>query len=209
MAGLPAHCSKCGLTFLTPDWFAGSASIQMTGNTINCPRPGCGGLAMIGDGIYNLRDSRIAGVDGPPLAMQMLERLRGVADRARIRAKQGTAEAEQILAEVADVSPELAEKLRANHSVPAFVLILILIWLIKSVELNVTVDLNHFFDQAYHLYQGEDPESHLDDPPPERSKQPQQSPSNSTDRIAGPPSRQVRRRQEAQLRKRLKRPKRL
>ena len=208
MKGLPAHCSSCGLVFLAPNLIGGSASVHMSGNSTNCPR--CGGRAAIGDGNYQLENSRVVGFAGPAFTKLMLDRLHSVAERAKQRVKQGTAEVEEILAEVADVSPELAQRLRSKHNLPIFVLILLLIWMLKSVELNVTVDFNHLLDQAHHIYQGEDPESHLDDPlppPPERPKP--ASPSNVVDRLEGRPNRQARRRQQAQARTRPKGPARL
>lgn len=211
MDGLPAQCTKCGLTFLAQNIIGGSANVDMRGNRTNCPRPGCGGMAVIGDGKYQIRDSRVVGVDAPPSTLQMIDRLRGIASRARERVKEGAVEVEELLTEVAEVSPELAKKLRARHGLPIFAIILLLIWLIKSVELNVKVDFNHLIDQAYHLSQGQDPESHLEDPLPIPTKPAPISPppATSVDRLEGPPNRQARRRQRALARTRPKGPSRL
>lgn len=163
---------------------------------------------MIGDGDYQMRNSRVVGVDAPLSTLQMIDRLRGIAERARDRVKEGAAEVEELLTEVAEVSPELAKKLRARHGLPIFAIILLLIWLIKSVEIDVDVDLNHLIDQAYHLSQGQDPESHLEDPLPIPTKPAPMSPppAISEDRLEWPPNRRARRRQRALARTRPKGP---
>lgn len=211
MRGLPAQCTKCGHTFLVPNIVGGTGTVDMRGNMTRCPLPGCDGAAKIGDGRYQLEDSQVVGLLAPGATFQMIEKLRDITGRARERAKQGAVEVEELLTEVAEVSPELAKKLRARHGLPIFAIILLLIWLIKSVELNVKVDFNHLVDQVYHISLGEDPESHLEDPLPIPTKPAPMSPppATSVDRLADPPNRQARRRQRALARTRPKGPSRL
>ena len=162
MEGLPARCTKCGHTFLTRAISVGSGTLSVSGNKISCPQPGCGGWADIGSGLFLAKAGDITLQHGPPLTHEMIRKLKEIAENAKTRFDKGSIGAEQILSEIADVSPELSKKLRANHSFGVFALILLLLWVVKSVELNVDIDLNHLIDQAYHLSQKEDPELHWD-----------------------------------------------
>jgi hypothetical protein len=84
-----------------------------------------------------------------------MERLATVAKNAREKALA----ADDIIAEVAEISPEFATKL-AHYSLPAWLLIVLLIWMVKSVQLSFEVDINKLIDQAHHLWKGEDPNFH-------------------------------------------------
>lgn len=199
-----------------PNIFGSTNRVGLFGTSTTCPR--CGGRANIGSGRYRVNAGEVEIISGLPSTFELFEALREVVDRAKAKAKQGTAQAEEILAEVADVSPELANKLRAKHTFPVFVLILLLVWLIKSVELKIDIDLNHLIDQAYHVMQGDDPELHLDTPvpaapnllpPPSRPEPSQLPPTTLAGKPAIPPNRQARRKQKAQARRRPKGPSRL
>jgi hypothetical protein len=210
--GVPAKCLVCKFEFAAPGIFGGGGggSLTLSGGGTNCPR--CGGFAAFGSGRYTLVGNHLDFQSGPPATAELISRLRGIATRARDKVKTGTADAEQILAEVAQVSPDLAKKLRAKHALPTFVLILLLIWLVKSFELSIKVDLNHLLDQAYHVWQGDDPAAHLDDPPPKppaapapSNKGPEPLPELAPATVAIHailPNRQARRRRQAQARKR-------
>jgi hypothetical protein len=162
MTGTVAQCESCGCIFDTPDLFKAAPGVTMYFEGLSTLCPLCGGYAKIGDGAYLAGpDGQLDFVAGPPLSVAMANALRSVAQRAR----QTGAKAEEILAEVADISPELASKLRSRWPLPAFAIILILLWLIKSVELSVTVDLNKLIDQAYHLSEEEGSDAHLDASP--------------------------------------------
>ncbi|AMK16919.1 MULTISPECIES: hypothetical protein [Sphingobium] len=195
MAKVPAHCGHCGLQFYSENFIGGSGAsgITLKGNRTNCPR--CGGWANLADGIFNLHDDQLELVDGPPLTRAMMAQLRLIAEKAKLKA----ADAEELLAEVAEVSPELAEKIR-GRGLPYFVIVLLIIWLIKSVNLNVTVDLNRLIDQAVGAEQSEKPDQLFDIPLP---NQPELSPSGSLvyETEIAPLSRQVRRQLERQAHK--------
>jgi hypothetical protein len=128
-----------------------------------CPK--CGGSIEIKEGMFHIADGGYRLVDAPSDTHQTFARLTDIAMRARDRLREKTIESEEILAEIADVSPQLATKLRAK-GLPIFVLVLVLLWMIKSFELGVKVDLNHLIGQAYHWSHGEDPDEHLDAPLP-------------------------------------------
>lgn len=119
----------------------------------NCPR--CGRHADILDGTYEIRESKLVGLSGPEITLQVAERLRAVAKRAR----DGEIKAQEIIAEIAGISPELAEKLTSKKSMGVGILILILIMIFKSVTLDIKIDVNRLIDQAMGMAdaQGEHP----------------------------------------------------
>lgn len=191
---------------------AGIAMVQFTDSKTNCPK--CGGPAQIGDGTYRLEDEALTLVAGPPMTWDMIAALKGVVDEA----KKHSSTTDDILASIADISPELAATLKSKFALPAFALILLLIWLIKSVELNVTVDLNRLIDQAWSvandvpLVQQESFDTDALEIPddaivPADPIQPNPLtiaalPSNEGDRLAPMPNRKARRQAAARSRKR-------
>ena len=134
------QCIKCNIAFDIDFGYDGMLQMQNCGTT--CPK--CGGEADIVDGAYHHKDGELIGVTGSFLGAELAERLKGVIKKA----KQKKSDSIELLADIADVSPGLAEKLKSKVNFPSLVMILILIWLIKSVELNVTVDVNKLIDQA-------------------------------------------------------------
>lgn len=162
MAKIPAHCTHCGLQFYSDSFIGGSGArnITLRGNKTNCPR--CGGWANFVDGVFDLQDDQLHLVNGPPLTHAMMARLQQVIDRAKAQ----IGESERLLAEVADVSPELAAEIR-KRGLSYFVILLVLIWLIKSVSLNVTVDLNRLIDQAVDVKKNQEIDDVLETPFPQ------------------------------------------
>lgn len=200
MAGPPARClnPQCGYVFELTNLFGGSgpiAIIEMRGNSTRCPR--CGSSAHMADGVYEYSDGTLKLKHGPPLTRSMINELAAIANGARKK----TIETEELLAEIAGVSPELADKLR-EHSLSYFVIVLFLVWLIKSVSLDITVDVNKLIDQARGTATGNSTPSVLETPLP--------SPEPGSDalphatmamQLEVPMSRQVRRQLERQSRK--------
>lgn len=148
MQGVPAYCSYCGHVFLAPNLVGGAVGSQFVikNSATFCER--CKHPASIADGYYRMSQTGLVLVNGPTITRHIVDRLAAIANRAREQAKKGTISAEEFLTEISDVSPELAEKLKAKHSLPVVVLVLVLIWLIKGVNLNITVDVNRLIDQA-------------------------------------------------------------
>ena len=147
MASPPAKCTNvfCGYVFpATAFDFSNSFGITIKNCSVDCPK--CGSGAQVGDGVYNAPGNKIELVNGPPLTAQMMLQLGHLVQKV----KSGALRAEEFLPEIADVSPELAKKIR-EHGLPSFVVILIIIWLIKSVSLNITVDINRLIDQAFEV----------------------------------------------------------
>ena len=200
MAGPPARClnPQCGYVFELTNMFGGSGAISniyMQGNSTRCPR--CGSSASMADGVYEYSGSFLKLKHGPPLTRAMIDDLAAIARAA----KEKTIDAEEFLAEIADVSPELAAKLR-ERGLSYFVIVLVLIWLIKSVSLNITVDVNQLIDQARGAATENCTPSVLDLPLPSPEPGSNESPHPTLAiQMEAPMSRQVRRQQERKAKK--------
>ncbi|WP_306094989.1 hypothetical protein [Qipengyuania flava] len=197
MADLPATCPSCKIHFPVANPVAGNVRKQiMMGNRATCPK--CGGLAIMHDGEFELRENQLIFIDGPPLTATVLKDLERIASKATA----GELTADEILAEVAGVSPELAKKLRSKGLGP-LVLIIILVWLVQSCTLNITVDINELIDQANGAAQSKSIEQVRDDPPPLPAINEFGSPNASlAKQLPTKESRQVKRHRERLARKR-------
>jgi len=139
---------------------AGVSGITIVGCTVDCPR--CGGRAVIGDGTYSNVGDELRLDAGPLSTRSIISELNRIAKNAQEK----RLTTDEVLAEIADVSPELATKLKGIGSWPVVGIVLLLFWLVKSVTLDLKVDVNWLIDQAWHIAHGQDPESHLDTAPP-------------------------------------------
>lgn len=168
MPGPPCKCTKCGHVFETGlIAFGPDASGTFINCATNCPR--CGGPAEIGDGSYT-RVGDILRLDAGPLSTrQIIDELNRIAEKAL--AEHLTTE--EVLAEIADISPDLAKKLKSVGPWPVVGILMFLFWLVKSVTLDLQVDVNWLIDQAWHLSHSQDPDQHLDTPPPDFPLKPQ------------------------------------
>lgn len=175
-----------------------SLNITIENVSETCPR--CGGRAYAGDGTYSHAGGKLKVDKGPPRTHALVAELKRIAEVARAR-KLTT---EEVLAEIADVSPGLAKKLKGIGPWPVAGLLLFLFWLIKSVSLNMNFDVNHLIDQAWHLGHGDDPEQHLDTPPPDLKDFDIPSPTHPPELdtvIASAPNRQARRKAAARAKR--------
>jgi hypothetical protein len=204
MAGAPCHCTKCGYVFQTSvvDFGPGASATFFDCGT-DCPQ--CGGYARIGDGSYTQVGDGLRLDAGPLSTRQIINQLNRVANKARSE----SLTTEEVLAEIADVSPDLATKLKSIGPWPVVGLLIFLFWLVKSVSLDIRVDVNWLIDQAWHLSHGPDPTQHVDTPPPslpsERPRsphQPSKSPFEQTIAQSDAPNRNARRRSAAIARRR-------
>lgn len=150
----PARCRSCRHIFkATALTFQMVQTIVLERNTTRCPK--CGGVAVIGDGLYSGASGKMVFVAGPDTTRFMIAKL---ASRAK-EAKEGKIGRDELLAEFAGVSPEFAKKAE-RLGLPTFLIILFAFWLVKSFELNISIDVNKLFDQAHHWSQGVDPNAH-------------------------------------------------
>ena len=202
MAGPPCKCSTCGLVFETglveiEDGVLGSTFQNCS---VSCPR--CGGLAKIGDGTYDSVGEVLKLVSGPSDTFTLVAELEKIATNARNKGLT----AQDILTEIAGVSPDLATKLNGIGPWPVVGLLLFLFWIVKSVTLDINVDFNWLIDQAWHISHGEDPDAHLDSLPPQFPDGPASHQSPFPEPIIAhvtttPLNRQARRRAAAQKRR--------
>ncbi|MBV1917009.1 MAG: hypothetical protein KUG65_02960 [Sphingomonadaceae bacterium] len=163
MAIVPVYCEHCGASFHLNNFIGGtnSKSILLSGCMTQCPH--CGKTANIIEGKFHLQDDQLLFVDGPPLSRAMMTRLQQVIEVSQKK----SLGAEEILVEVAEVSPELAAQLR-EKGFAATVLVFVLILLMRGCELNITIDINELIDQATELKQAGDSDQSPDLPPPDR-----------------------------------------
>lgn len=139
---LPCKCLQCGFEFAQANLVGGTGTVTVTGGTTTCPN--CGGRAKMLDGIFTFDNDHVTAVEGPLQTLLSANRLGIILKKA----KSGDIEAEEIIAEIAGISPELAKKIISKGGLTVFGLILLLIWLIKSVQIDIKVDLNRLIDQA-------------------------------------------------------------
>ena len=157
MAGIPSRCNYCDLTFQSGLIDVGpNTSVSITNVDVSCPR--CGKPCQIVDGTYEAVGDLIKRVSGPRGPSKFLSDVSDIATRARSE----KLSSDDILRELADVSPEFVKKLNLGRAWPALGLILLLFWLVRSVQFDVKVDFNWLLDQAWHISHGEHPEKHLD-----------------------------------------------
>jgi hypothetical protein len=187
---LPAKCTRCGHVFPSAIKMGDAArNNSVTNCRQNCPR--CGGVAQVADGTFSVSGGALVLDHGPASSRAMMERLYGVARRA----KEEDLTAREIIAEVAEINPGLAKKLE-KKGLPAFVLLIFLFLFVRHFDVHVDVDLNKLIDQAYHIAQGQDPEQHLE----QLAKEPDATSSAAATQPAKE-SRQVRRHRERQSKK--------
>ncbi len=200
--GLLATCQSCGLTFLARGLIGGTLNAHIKNIGTNCVQ--CGGRAVLHDGVYTIRNNETVNIAGSEITKESFAKLRDLYTKHKSAAQEEKFSATELLAEIAGVSPELAEKLRRTKGMNVAVALLALFWLINSVKLDIKIDLNRLIDQAFSLVEkSSSPSNILLDPPPFPTNE--LPPTKMVGQGRGEPSRQARRRQASQERKRRKR----
>jgi hypothetical protein len=163
MAGPPCKCTQCGHVFQTGQIEIGPnvAGVTFQGCATDCPK--CGGRAHIADGTYSSTRDRLRLDVGPLKTLGIINELNRLAEKARAE----HLSAEEVLAELADISPDLAKKLKSIGPWPVVGLAILLFWLVKSFSLDLHVDVNWLIDEAWHVSHGDDPIQHIGTDPPE------------------------------------------
>lgn len=204
MQGVPAYCQGCGYIFETQGLILKNVrNATFTNSGTRCPR--CGAPASIADGTYTAKDRTISLVDGPPLTRAIVEQLTKIVEKAKVEQP----DVHDFLAEVAEVSPEFSQALRKYDRYGLHILILLMLFVLKSCDFSVKVDLNQLVDQGWHMAQGEDPNFHeLPKPAPLVPPAPDDARLFLTSGYQPPvqANRRQRRQAQAQSRKRAKRP---
>lgn len=198
MASPPAACTKCGHVFFgTAVQFSGGARPTLVGCTTTCPK--CGGVANFGDGMFVEVSGQAELVNGPELTKSMIDRLRGVYREAQ----SNNLTSAEIVSAISEISPEIAAKI-TKLDLPKAFLLLLMVWMIKSVSLDISLDLNKVIDQVANLVA-----SNKETEPAPSPILETEGPLEPRQKIAGLTSdtgisRQVRRHAERQARKGLK-----
>lgn len=152
MAGLPAHCPQCGLTFISNAISVGpNATVTMINNRTNCPN--CGGMANFLDGVFTSTGDILKVVRGPMFTKQVMARFAELMERAA----QEKTEFEIVKSEADSIDPRLGaaiEKLRGKpHWFVTFVFLMLFTALKNShfdIKHTGNVDYNQLFYQATH-----------------------------------------------------------
>ena len=203
MVGPPSYCPTCGNLFESCLINIGPNVTGITFQNVGVQCPRCGAMARIADGTYDSVSDTLELVSGPSSSRAIIEKLRELAAKSR----RENLTAKEIINEIAGISPEFALKIEQGRNWPAIGLILILIWVVKSVSLDIRIDFNWLIDQAWHIAHGEDPASHLesDAPPPFPYDPPHRAPQLPIDQVtiasAQYPNRHARRAAVARKRK--------
>ena len=193
-------CQSCGFEFIQSQLFGGSAKVTITGSGTNCIK--CGGFAAILDGTYTIQNSTLLAVEGPDITVQVALRLGAIWEKVKEDADISVSE---ILSEIAGVSPELAAKI-GKKGFGVFGILMLLFWLIKSVQLNLTLDINKLIDQAQGYEQNQEMLQQPEDIPiPEDAIINEPTPPTiAAGSISSTPNRKERRRQVSLAKKRVK-----
>lgn len=138
---IKAACPHCGLVFTSVLSIPNTHGLTLQGNRETCPN--CGKMANTSEGVFSTSSDRVEIHSAPGWTRKMYGQLASVARKA----KEDDLSAMEILKEVAEVSPELADTLR-KRGFTATVIVLLLIWLLKNISLDVTIDVNRLIDQG-------------------------------------------------------------
>lgn len=202
MVGPACKCANCGHVFQTGlISICNAVGVTFEGCSASCPR--CGGMAAIADGTYSAHGNTLRLDAGPLSTRQIISELSRVAQKAR----EERLSTEEVLAELVNINPDLAKKLKSIGPWPVVGLIILLFWLVKSFTLDLKIDVNWLIDQAWHVSHGQDPDQHIGTSPPKFRPgpalvhQPETSPSKQDNIPSRAPNRHARRQAEAQARK--------
>jgi hypothetical protein len=188
MTGLPSHCPKCGIVFLSDAFSLVNVTDAMFRNIrVGCPNPGCGGIANGLDGTFDFVGNAINVKHATPRTLAIL----AVLQSALREAQQGKPEAE-VISEIEKASPELAHAIQKKVSTSGKPLLAgLLLTLLAGCSMDTRLDWNRLVDQVHVYSTGANPYPGLE--------QAEASQSESGEKPK--PSRQQRRYKERQAKK--------
>lgn len=190
---LKNRCQACGLIFMSTAF--GGVGYTLSNISIEESCPKCGGRATADIGEIFMSPEGPRYIRHTPWTAKLVDELRAVARKA----KEERLTASEIISEVADINPELAEKLQ-RRGLPAFTLILLIIWMLKSFTIDVKVDVNRLIDQGLSAIAAENENGAAPQPPTKREDdfshptQDESLPTMTVAMLSAPPSRRARRR---------------
>jgi hypothetical protein len=132
MAIVPAICESCGVVWGAENLIGGDATgIQFVNSRVG-PCPNCGGMGLIPDGVYDIRDDTLQVVASANVPPETLRGLVGALESLR----RGEASPEEVIEKAEAEAPELAPIIRRVLELdPKFwasILIAILLWYLPS-----------------------------------------------------------------------------
>lgn len=155
MAGIPAHCDRCG-TFESNAISVNNAStIRFVGSATNCPR--CGGVARFLDGTWTERGGNIELVDGPSSSKALF-----LAFRQMVRqAEKGKLTPQEVQKKAAELDEGIGRAvgillLRYPRSA---VFIIALVAMLKYMNVETKLDVNELVQQAIEYTDSHKPEA--------------------------------------------------
>lgn len=200
MEGVPARCLQCRHTFVSRAFvIEGISNVSLSGNSVNCPR--CGGTAKLVEGTFDFVDDTIRAKVATKESLDILATLKlALAD-----AQNGNKTTEQIIGDIKQKSPELAESFQTivnKDKGGLAALAAAILYLITSCTQNThaTLDTNLAIDQLHTYATGAAPYPFEEFRHQERAHT--QSQASDEQRTSTPISRQQKRQQERQSKKR-------
>jgi len=138
------YCPTCDLVFpqgIPPNVVMRNVTFVNCGAGA-CPR--CNQPARTLDGTYDAANGEIQFRSGPPLTIEIIQRLSRF---AKDPASKGLA-VHEIIEEVANISPEIANELRAHKGISASAILIFLFLLISKCNFNIELDINKLINDA-------------------------------------------------------------
>jgi len=140
-----AHCRHCGATFQSRAFKVSNVfNLTLSGNREECPN--CHKMADIADGTFNVVGGMIQVVSAPDITRSMYASFLGIAQKAKDKEIEPSVFVE--MAEAIDPRFGKAAQIALKHRGWGFMLLLVL-WLNSCVSLDVKLDVNQLYDQAF------------------------------------------------------------
>lgn len=165
MPGLPTHCAKCGLVFISRQ-FGASDSINVTFRGIRETCPNCGAIAHGVDGTFDFVGNAIKVHPGaPPRTIEILSTL-----QEALRDLQAGKADDIVLENIAKASPELARAIKREQLPIRQGFFLLILTLLANCSTNANLNWNQLIDQVRVYSTGAEPYPRLGNQSP-RSQQ--------------------------------------
>lgn len=197
MPPLPAHCTRCGYTFLSNVHLHGITLIGGSAFEMQCPR--CRGTARSLPGDFEFTHSETLVKAAPPDTVIKLEKL-----REALKAARAEDDLEAVIKPLTEVSPQLAILARTAASRGGMATVVaLLLYMLASCSQNTksTINWNQMVDQAHVYVTGDEPYPGLRTMPEPQSTGTVEEGQPSRPEARSGPSRQQRRQLERQSKK--------
>ena len=148
MAGIPAQCTICGLIFVNPQLIdvGENAGITVSGIGTFCPK--CGGYAFMAEGLFENAAGIMRVSNAPPRTIAIVKAL-----QTALKASIAGAGDDEVLADLASISPEIENAIRhvrtGRDVALSVVLFAMLTTCVSNTKVSVNLDVNQLVDQFY------------------------------------------------------------